>query len=550
MINHQISKKAETWASFCAFVRRGLGGLILLPLASACVPHRPYWLEPEPGVAWKNTSKQLEMNKAGEMLAKGTQGEPPLCIVEFDDHGEFWSGRQEQAVERMLKAKKGGKPPLVILFAHGWKNNADPKCGDLESFKKLLRELEQEQVLTRQFNVCGIYVGWRGDVTPRKVEYTGVGFVARQLTIYNRMDAADRLANGLPFTRFLSKVAQLSMQESGGKCVMIGHSLGARILENTITRSLVENYGLASDRSGNRGSIALKKPADLVLLINPASDALRVRQTLMSVQWSPLSEQRLIKGDGSLGDRYHVPLIISLRSETDTATGNIYTAAMKLGKWGRKTRMYPVSNGSEDHRQKEYITQTGPTLAHLLSHQVQEIKKPVELAVKPLDYNLHQATQNRFLLTHEGQAKQWYQIVPDTQGSFKVYAPEDETRRGSYWVMQVPPKVLNGHSGQGHLNGIFSDSMIDLFAALYRISIPATSPQAQADASEQLRRQRRSQPEVGTSPRPFSKTASVPLMATPKQMMQPLRVLTPDEKLPQAPPPVPQLPPPAAAPNP
>lgn len=458
-----------------------LAQLALILALSACVPNRPYWVSKKTGDGrpWAESSRLLTPLTAEQQEAQREAAWhhgpapkiPPLRIVEFDDQGDVWTKRETEAAVKMI----AGMPQdsVVVLFIHGWKNNAAADNADFQSFQKLLASLEKKGGLKNR--VCGIYVGWRGDIVSQAVEWTGIGYLPRQATIYNRIDAADRIANGLPFTQFISHVSQTAMKK--GKCVMIGHSLGGRILETTITRSLVDKV-----MAGDTGTqMKMQKPADLILLINPASDGQRARQAQTGVRWAELSE-KLKAADGK---RYYVPLVVSMKSETDMATGWIYTVAMNLGKWNRRTRMYPASPGYADSSQKRYITQTSGTLANMITHDAHENPAITEPAPVPgtsddaFTYNIRHGTLDRFALTHGSKESRWWGLRRDHRVSsspagkgFKIYEPDSGRDRGAYWVVEVPKAVLNGHSGDRHDNGIFSPIMTDFFAALYSITQP------------------------------------------------------------------------------
>lgn len=458
-------------------------GLILA--LSACVPNRPYWVSKKTGDGkpWAESSRLLTPLDAQHQEAQRVAGWrperapqiPPLRVVEFDDQGDLWTRSESEDAVKMIAGMP--RDSVTVLFIHGWKNNAAATNDDFQSFQRLLADLERKGGLKRR--VCGIYVGWRGDVLGPAADWSGIGFLPRQATIYNRIGAADRIANGLPFTQFLSHVSQTAMAR--GKCVMIGHSLGGRILETTMTRSLVDKVAEVSASSGTR--MQMKKPADLILLINPASDGQRARQAQTGVRWAELSD----KVTAADGQRYHVPLVVSMKSETDMATGWIYTVAMNLGKLGRKTRMYPAAPGYVDSSQKRYITQTAGTLDNMVTHRAHADRALDATLPAPVPgtrddafaYNMKFGTLDRFALTHGSKESRWWGLSKDHHVSntpngkgFKIYEPDAGRERGSYWVVQVPKQILNGHSGDAKDNGIFSPVMTDFFAALYSMTQP------------------------------------------------------------------------------
>lgn len=522
--------------------------VLLLAVAAAgmcgCVPHRPYRLE-KPTDSWrwsrsreyfKPVETKVDMQRAD--VPPGAP-EPKLAVVEFDDHGELWSRRQSEAALDMLRKKdEHGKLPLTILYVHGWKHNASDHSADYQSFQELLRQLSMRPELTKHFSVRGVYVGWSGDIVPKALELA-TGFIPRQLTLYSRMDTADRIANGLPFTQFVSQVGQITIQDMKGRCVMIGHSLGGRILETTLTRTL----STAVAAPGPNGM--LSKPADLVVLVNPASDGLRARQTLLAVKWAPTSNLPTVKPNGERGEHYAVPLIVYVRSQSDVATSGIYRLAMMAGKAWHRTRTYPdASGGKADNTQFDYITCTAPTMAHLLTHRMEPSPGAfgtyqAEPDFDPLKFNLsNNVAMSRFPLTlkgnpdkgkskslgksQEGDTIRWYGIVEDHGGNFKMYEPTPQKQRGSCWIMEVPKAVLAGHSGDKKTNGIFSTSMIEFFAALYKITQPAiggtavaakpslASPEEQTAAPRAVAPQNEKALPAAPGPGAYSGSSSVP----------------------------------------
>ena len=55
--------------------------------------------------------------------------------------------------------------PLVITYVHGWQNNVE--SGDVEKFEPLLARLNWAPAIRNVgFHVIGVYLGWRGKLTP------------------------------------------------------------------------------------------------------------------------------------------------------------------------------------------------------------------------------------------------------------------------------------------------------------------------------------------------------------------------------------------------
>jgi hypothetical protein len=68
--------------------------------------------------------------------------------VEFDDQGWFWNPRQKNVIEQMIRSEAGiGQsnpvPVIMVLFVHGWKNNAAYNNTNVMTFKSVLNQLPE-----------------------------------------------------------------------------------------------------------------------------------------------------------------------------------------------------------------------------------------------------------------------------------------------------------------------------------------------------------------------------------------------------------------------
>ena len=61
-----------------------------------------------------------------------------LRAIEFDEQGDLFDRRQRSSALSMIRS---AKDPLLIVFIHGWHNNAAPDCQNLQSFNRLLINL-------------------------------------------------------------------------------------------------------------------------------------------------------------------------------------------------------------------------------------------------------------------------------------------------------------------------------------------------------------------------------------------------------------------------
>lgn len=81
--------------------------------------------------------------------------------VEFNDRGILWNSKElSDALEQVETAREDGKEkPLVVVYIHGWQNNASDSSGDVSKFRDILLAHLADTYPSR---VLGIYLAWRG----------------------------------------------------------------------------------------------------------------------------------------------------------------------------------------------------------------------------------------------------------------------------------------------------------------------------------------------------------------------------------------------------
>lgn len=236
-----------------------------------------------------------------------------LAIIEFDDHGVFWKLEQLEdtlnLIERRNAESKRGV--FVILYVHGWHNNADPnqKRGDLVRFREELATIATEFAAgtgRTPDRVIGVYLGWRGATTRVPIQ--------KQLSFWDRRNAAERVVS-LNMREALFRLMAAARSRPESKCFVVGHSMGGLIVSKTLSPSL-------STMLMTNGREGVRMHADLVLLLNPALDALASWQFIDFLKRSNAAlELRSSSGEIS---RSPGPLIVSITSEADRATGRAY----------------------------------------------------------------------------------------------------------------------------------------------------------------------------------------------------------------------------------
>ena len=269
--------------------------------------------------------------------------------------GAFQINNLMTQLNQSVAGKTGGL--AVVMFIHGWKHNARADDENLANFRKLLMTaaaIEGQQKTGRR--VAGIFVSWRG----QSIDVDGINNV----TFWSRKTAAMHVAEGSSrelFARLRGfKCAHNATGEPGKrdcnqpatpdepiKIVLIGHSFGGLILYNSISGSLIESMTHAFDADPNEDGYW--RFADLAVLINPAFEATR---------YTPL--HRIASTSGPY-ERYETPLLITVTSRADRATG----IAFPLGR--------AINTIFERHASDEEREADKSTVGHMRSYLTHDL---------------------------------------------------------------------------------------------------------------------------------------------------------------------------------
>jgi hypothetical protein len=357
---------------------RGSGGLVaaatilLLCCTTGCYNHQFQLQEPAspPGIP----------ANSHEHYAK-------LGVIEFDDMGELRNRcglsdadvkpcQLEQTLDwiksQRESAQKRGYQTVVVTFVHGWRHNADPRDENFQRFSIAVQDLQDaaDKLLSQckpgtvghfivdgltitcqgtspqPLQYIGIYVGWRGksvvDVPPiayasllnRESGAKRVATVSGTEVIYRIRDAAKQ-----PLCDPLNDPCA---QMPEGQFVLAGHSFGGLIVERTLAQALTAQIvgGLASDRSyscASQGS-AYKPFADLIVLINPAIEALETQQLI------DMMKRSRFHTCPEPGEAIAPPLLVSIKAQDDTATGWGFHVGHYLESFDKSFRHYDESS--------------------------------------------------------------------------------------------------------------------------------------------------------------------------------------------------------------
>ncbi|MDQ2824475.1 MAG: hypothetical protein M3R29_03410, partial [Verrucomicrobiota bacterium] len=265
-----------------------------------------------------------------------------LAFVEFGEQGSYQDTSQLQNALDLIQ--HAGKP-LVISYVHGWQNNAG--SGDVDRFSGLLKLLGQAPVIrARGFNVIGVYLGWRGQLTTLPV--------IKELSFYNRKAAAERIASNFDCYDAIAALSETARKYHSGEgqyTILLGHSFGGLIVERAVAHAInAEMHGHAdSDRS---------LPADLILTVNPASDSILSRQMIAALYSRKTENSR--------------PFLVSITSTGDAATGAIFPIGSSLAATTKVFNKVPPPGPRSDLESERRFYTSTPGHNELLINHVTE----------------------------------------------------------------------------------------------------------------------------------------------------------------------------------
>ena len=361
-----------------------------------------------------------------------------IAFVEFGEQGSYQDPTQ---LQNALALIRDTPQPLVITYVHGWQNNVE--SGDVQSFGSLLARLNRAPAIRNVgFHVVGVYLGWRGKLTPVPV--------LKEISFGNRKATAERLASNYDCYDAIASISEEARRKGRGNqyTVLLGHSFGGLIVERSVAHAInAEIHGHAdADRS---------MPADLVIAVNPAADSVLARQMIAAL-YSRKTE----------GTR---PLFVSITSTGDWATGIVFPIGTGLASVSKGFNEVEVPGpGNTQVSERKFYTSTPGHNEMLINHitvnKHETINSPSGLPA--LEENLqHNHAGNGFTLDGaQGQLDVW---------QIKRVGDVDVP----YWDVQVDPSIIKDHGD------IWNERAEAMVAAIFRMANPILNRSAKPRAT-------------------------------------------------------------------
>jgi alpha-beta hydrolase superfamily lysophospholipase len=239
-----------------------------------------------------------------------------LGFVEFDDQGWFWHREPLKKVEEMIQGEIAtDRGVIMVLFVHGWKNNAAYNNGNVQMFRAALKGLsdaEQTKYGDHARKVVGVYAGWRG-LSVKSDYFPPLG---KELTFWSRKRTAHKVGNGamtelLVSLEDIQRAANASVLAGAPRSdfIIIGHSFGAAAVYSALCQVVTERFVETVEQNQ-----PLKPLGDQIILLNPAFEASRhynLNQLAVSISKYPDAQRPVLSIFTSKGDwatHYAFPL--------------------------------------------------------------------------------------------------------------------------------------------------------------------------------------------------------------------------------------------------
>jgi hypothetical protein len=370
-----------------------------------------------------------------------------LAYVEFDDNGEMYDvlhngvpdrPELDQTIAAIMALEKQSPDGInVVLFVHGWKNNAD-NTNNVAGFQAFLQFIQSSYAAPNAAPLMGIYIGWRGASVK----------TAKDLSYWSRTNATQRVAgpnlDEALFQIIRAVKTRRKDYDGASNLIMIGHSFGGRVLEKAMTAYL-EGQLLTHDPDHIGGCVvpsnAAPPPADfpmpdLTVLLNEAAPATDAKQFLEMMKCHAVTNRKYWQAKKQEAD---FPLLLSVTSVGDSATSIALPIGQTVSRLELKTRDYGSNaDPPEIRNQSTYYIHSAANIPALHSHELKTTAcAPDEIEV-PLPHLI--LGQYRLCGVHRTGTPPYWNHTP-------------------YWITNIPVNIVPDHSDifQPALYGFLSE---------------------------------------------------------------------------------------------
>jgi hypothetical protein len=425
-----------------------------------------------------------------QSLASAKSQPYSISFVEFDARGDYWVPEQHEcAWQRAAKLAEDHSMRLVI-YCHGWQNSAQSE--DVVRFADFLGRLAEAD---RKSRVHGIYLAWCGTVYQPKINQNSGAFTRtakafgkplvrtpdrehpkalwgaqRIMTYHGRKLCAEADICGVPMAHTIFRAARevraASKRSSrDAEVVVIGHSFGALMLEKSLGLACVSGLTAGSGSVGN-GDRPL--PFDLVLFVNSAAPSLYAKMLK-----DFLKDHR--KKVEDINTAPPDPLVVSLTSQTDCATGVYHPIGNIMAHWSGNLKRRDADPATSPPA--AYYKRTPGHNPWLLDYKIELTAGPQSNGQKvrlPLKERLLGWLCEKLSATGSASDKDTLElkslIEPQDYFIAKPLGNAPGARESRYWVLRCGRELIKDHGD------VWSENALRLYSALFRYSTEAHRP--------------------------------------------------------------------------
>ncbi|MCX6596365.1 MAG: hypothetical protein NTV70_08360 [Acidobacteria bacterium] len=262
-----------------------------------------------------------------------------LHFAEYKDNGSAWNPQQmTDALDTIRTEKEKKGYAFVLVYVHGWKHSASgsPEDSDVTQFKRLLDDVSMLSNKGSPLPLVGVYIGWRGKSMATQSQLLSIP------SYWGRRNTA-RSVGVKDLQTDLAKLTELAHGGETGKStqiIVVGHSMGARVVENALAE--INRKWLDANQFRRNGAEVSRPPADLVVYLNAATPSTLTRRTLNRlrkdgdvVKRHPhYSAGRCHTGNASTPECRAYPIFMAITSSGDWETRFLMPFANFIGPVG------------------------------------------------------------------------------------------------------------------------------------------------------------------------------------------------------------------------
>jgi hypothetical protein len=249
-------------------------------------------------------------------------------------------------------------------------------------------------------------------------------------------------------------------ENSNARVIVVGHSMGALLLEQAVSQTLVTRIIDKLYQERDRSFIPIRPLADLVVLVNSAAPAFRAQSLVDTLQ---IREARLdLEPLGAPTSREMPspppaaesgPLLVSVTARNDHATGWLFPKALALETRNQKFR--PSTDPAGGRPAEKYLARHTPGhTPQLFSHKELDYRKeerpclPKGAAAERRfsDWSVAAGVTYCSESSEDGSTLAFSVRANDGFETYRLVREPTATNKSLYWILQVPPAVVDGHS--------------------------------------------------------------------------------------------------------